>query len=36
MVVFNVISYDLDFGGYNPSINVNSRSGSMKYFAFLT
>jgi hypothetical protein len=35
MVVFNVISDDFDFGGYNPSINVNSRSGSMKYFDHL-
>ncbi len=29
-----LISDDFDFGSYAPSMAVNSRSGSMKYYSF--
>ncbi len=30
---FFIISDDFDFGSYAPSMTVNSRSGSMKYYS---
>lgn len=32
---FIVITDDFDFGSYAPTVGVNSRSGSMKYFYIL-